>query len=207
MTKLLLLAATLGACAAQQPSTPLHQLGDSTLELVSFGGQVSVELKVKGTGCPMLAEEVSATFDGVPMDVSRGGYAETSDGCYPIGFTISPSRLDGVATYEAGSANTDLVIEDKTTRWTIASTRLFTNQFDIDTAGSRIVWQNVTAITSAQLTPAVAVQIEGNIIHYPPGTNVTAVSAYAHPLPTKCDGPGQCLVDLQGAHAFQPTPP
>lgn len=206
MTKLLLLAAFLGACADQQSSTALHALGDATLELVSFGGQVNVELKTKGTGCPLLAEDVHATFDGIPMEVSRGGFAETADGCYPIAFSILPSRLSGVAAYEAGTANTDLVIEDQSARWTVASTRLFTNQFEIDAASSRIVWQNVSAITSAQLEPAVTVQIEGNIIHYPPGTNVVSVSAYAHPIPTKCDGPGLCLVDLQGAHAFKSTP-
>lgn len=207
MTKLLLLAATLGACADQQPSTPLHRLGDTTLELVSLGQQINVELKITGKGCPLLGEDVRATFDGVPMNVSRGGYAETADGCYPIAFSISPNRLSGVATYEAGTASSDLIIEDASARWAIASTHLFTNQFTNDVAGSRIVWQNVTQITSAQLRPSVAVQIEGNIIHYPPGTDVTAVSAYAHPIPTKCEGPGLCLVDLQGAHAFEPLAP
>ena len=206
MTKLLLLVALVGACADQQPSTPLHKLGNTQLELVG-GSQVNVELKVLGTGCPLLADDARATFDGVPMTISRGGFAETADGCYPIAFSIDPNRVSGIAAYEAGSSSTDLIIEDSSARWTIASTRLFTNQFDIDTASSRIVWQNVTAITTAQLTPSVVVQIEGNVIHYPPGTNVVAVSAYAHPTPTKCDGPSLCLVDLQGAHAFQPLAP
>ncbi len=202
MKKLLLLVSVLvGACTQDQQSTPLHKLGETTLELVSYGS-VNAELKIIGTGCPLLGDDVTATFDGLPMNISRGGIAETSDGCYPIAFSISPDQISGAMAYEAGSSSSDLIIEDASARWTIASTRLFANDFVIDTVNSQITWQNVSAITTAQTTPAVPIKISGNVISYAAGTDIASVSAYAHPIPMRCDGPGGCLVDLSGAHEF-----
>jgi hypothetical protein len=201
MKNLLLLVSVLGACAQDQ-STPLHKLGDTTLELVSYGS-VNAELKILGAGCPLLGDDVTATFDGLPMNISRGGYAETADGCYPIAFSISPDQAGGAMAYEAGTSSSDLIIEDASARWTISSTRLFANQFTIDAANSQITWQDVTAITTAQTTPVVPIRINGNVISYAAGTDIISVSAYAHPTPMRCEGPGGCLVDLSAAHDFK----
>ena len=200
MKNLLLLVSVLGACAQDQ-STPLHKLGETTLELVSYGS-VNAELKIVGTGCPVIGDDVTATFDGVPMNVTRGGYDTTADGCYPIAFWISPKQISDVTTYEAGAASSDMIIEDASARWTVSSTRLFANQFAIDNAKSQIVWQDVTAITTAQTNPVVPIKITGNVITYAAGTDILSVSAYAHPTPTRCEGPGGCLVDLSAGHDF-----
>ncbi len=207
MNKLILLVSvgSLGACTQQDPSTPLHQLGETHLELVA-NGQINIEMKVLGGSCVQLGDDVHATFDGQPMHVARGGSDQTADGCYPIAFWINPTEMDGIKTFEAGAASSDMIIEDASARWTISSTRLFANQFSIDTANSQIVWQDVTAITSALLRPTVPVTIAGNVIHYPAGTNILSVSAYAHPTPMRCEGPSLCQVDLNGAHDFQSNP-
>jgi hypothetical protein len=205
--KILLATLALGACTMQQQESPtsLSQLGDTTLELVALG-QINVEMKVQSGGCPTLGDDVAATFDGQPMNVTRGGYDEVSDGCYPIAFWLQPNQLGAVTTYESGSPSSDMIIADKTAQWTVSSTRLFANQFTIDDANAQVIWQDVTAITSATLSPNVPTTITGNIIHFPAGTVIDSVSAYAHPTPATCDGPNQCLVDLSGAKSFHSTP-
>lgn len=206
MTKLLLLSAALAACTQQEAPTALHELGSTTVEVVA-NGQVNIELKVESIGCPLIGEDVVATFDGHPMHVARGGRDEVSDGCYPIAFWISPRDIDGIITYEQGASSSEVVIEDASARWSVGSTRLFGNTFTIDAAKSTVTWQEVSQVTSAQLNPSVPVTISGNVISYPPGTDVVSVDAYAHPKPTRCEGPGTCLVDLSGARNFKGNAP
>ncbi len=211
MTKLLpaLLLLAAGACS-QQSSTSLADLqttyGNATLELVALG-EISVEMKVQGSGCPLLGDDVEATFDGIPMDVARGGESDTFDGCYPIAFSISKMPVAAAQTFEQSSSGSNLIIADGSTHWTVASTKMFSNDFTVDAANSQVIWQDVKAISEASLVPTVPFTLDGNAIKYPKGTVIETVNAYAHPTPSVCTGPSQCLVDLAGTRDFQPTPP
>lgn len=205
MTKMLTLLVALGgigACTSDEVTTPLSQLGQTQLELVA-NGQINAELKIQNVSdCPLLGDDVVATFNGHPMQVSKGGYDTTSDGCYPIAFWIRPNDIPVVVAREAGAGSSEIVVDDASAHWVIGSTNVFANRFSIDTANSEITWADVTAISSVKLTPSVTTRIEGNVIHYPAGTDVIGVSAYAHPTPTTCDGPGLCVVDLTGNRSF-----
>ena len=215
MTKLLpallpsvVLLAT-GACAQQAP-TALSELqatyGNTNLEIVALN-QISVEMKVQGLGCPRIGDDVVAKFDGIAMDVSRGGESDTFDGCYPVGFSIAKMPVASAQAYEAVAQSSDLLIEDSNTTWTISSTRMFSNDFTIDAANSRVVWEDVTTISTAQLVPAVPFTLNGNAIEYAKGTDIVSVNAYAHPTPSVCSGPNACFVDLAGTRAFGPANP
>lgn len=210
MTKILGLVVALGgigACTNDGPTTPLSQLGQTQLELVA-NGQINAELKLIGhTDCPTLQADVVATFNGHPMEVSAGGYDTTGDGCYPISFWIKPTEIGGIVAREAGAGSSEIIVEDSSAHWVIGSTNVFANRFSVDTANNQIVWSDVSAITTAKLTPYAPVTIEGNVIHYPAGTVVDSVSAYAHPTPSTCDGPGLCVVDLTGNRAFNNISP
>jgi hypothetical protein len=199
----------LGACAAPPPSTPLAELrsayGDTTIEVVARG-QINIELFVAPTTeCPVLGDDVVATFNGEPMRVSRGGYDVTSRGCYPIAFWFEtlPSDVMGV---ERRLDASQLVVEDASASWHVDTTRLFAQDFTLDTAASRIVWNDVEQISTARVAPVVAIEIEGNAIAFPPGTNITWVDARAHPAATRCEGPSICTVDLESARDFAPAP-
>jgi hypothetical protein len=84
---------------------------------------------------------------------------------------------------------------------------MFGNNFVDEPANARIIWSDVTSISTATLEPQVQTTIEGNIIHYPPGTHVEYVSAWSHATPTLCAGPVRCAADVQGDRALGPINP
>src|SRR6266850_3542934 len=172
-THLLALLAVVGC--TQSNSTPLADIsktyGDTTLEVITKG-QINIELHVAPvTGdCPVLAEDATATFDGMPMNVARGGYATDSSGCWPIAFWFDNFPAAQVQGFERTVSASQLVVLDKTAEWRVDTGTMFVSDFVDDTANARITWRNVTQITQAQLTPAVATTISGNTISYPKGT-------------------------------------
>ncbi|HET9619943.1 MAG TPA: hypothetical protein VFP84_01160 [Kofleriaceae bacterium] len=204
-------ALALGACATDN-STPLKDLnttfGATTMEIVARG-QVSLELHVAGDGCPTLSDDLKATFNGHTMNVARGGSATDAFGCYPIAFFVDDSLTqDELAKSEravsagTGAISSQILIQDSSTTWQIAPTRLFGNNLENDVANSRIVWPDVDRIAEAIIYPAVDVKVQGDSMFYPPGTNVTYAQALAHPVPTVCTGPGLCTVDFQRTRSF-----
>lgn len=200
MSKKALLLAVLGACAQQQSGTPLAQLGSPTIEVVAKA-QLNIELHVDTTnGCPTLGDDVQALFDGQPMQMTHGGYDVDSSGCYPIAFWFNAPPTASLGAFERQNSMSQLVIKDTASQWAVETTRLFANDFANDTVNSQIVWADVSQITSAIVTalPATATQIDGNTIHYTPGATIQYVDALAHPVPTRCDGPSVCTVNLEG---------
>jgi hypothetical protein len=206
---------SLGACT--QDSTPLSELhtmfGNTSLEIVAKE-QINIELHVDTTrGCPVLGDDVVATFDGEPMAVARGGYDTDAHGCYPIAFWMTSFPADRIASWElrgaqvGSQAGSALKIQDATATWTVSPTRLFTNELVVDAAASRLVWQDIPEISTARLVPSVDVKIQGNSIYYPPGTVITYADAYAHPTPTQCDGPTTCTVNVERIRQFGPANP
>lgn len=206
----LYLVAGLAACTSQPKTTPLAQLqaayGNTQMEIVT-NGKINIELHVdESGGCPTLDDHVTATFDGAPMQVSRGGYDTNASGCYPIAFWFNDTPLATVNGFEKSAQASELIVADKSATWTVNTVPLFANDFINDTQNSRILWTDVTSITSAQIQPGAAVQISGNAISYPQGLVVQAVYALAHPTPDRCDGPGVCTVSLQGSRTFVANP-
>lgn len=213
MTKKLLIVVVLGACTQQQNTTSLAELrnayGDTNLEVVAKSGQVNIVLHVDAQdgACPLLRDDVAATFDGNAMTVARGGYDLDSTGCYPIAFFISTLPMDQVHTFEATSSGSQFMVKDASARWGVNTGVLFGNNFVDDPANARITWSDVSSISTATLDPVVQTTIEGNIIHYPAGTHVYYVSAWAHATPTLCAGPVVCSADIQGDRALGPINP
>ncbi len=209
MRKPIYLVVGLAACASPK-TTPLAQLqsayGTTQLDVVT-NGKINIELHVDETaGCPTLDEHVTATFDGAPMLVSRGGYDTNASGCYPIAFWFNDTPLATVNGFEKSAQASELVVADKSATWTIDTVPLFANDFVNDTQNARILWTDVTTISSAEIQPGGAGQISGNAISYPAGTQVQWVTATAHPTPSRCDGPGLCTVSLQGSRTFSANP-
>jgi hypothetical protein len=103
----------------------------------------------------VLGDDLVATFNGEPMRVSRGGYDVTSRGCYPIAFWFDalPTSVVGVERRLDGS---QLVVEDASTSWKIDTTRLFAQDFVLDAAASRIVWNDVAQISTARVAAGCA---------------------------------------------------
>jgi hypothetical protein len=205
-------ALALGACGTDN-STPLKDLsskfGATTMEIVAQG-QVSVELHVAGDGCPTLSDDLKATFNGHEMIAARGGSATDAFGCYPIAFMFDDSVTpDELASFErkasaasGGAVGSQLSITDSSTAWQVAPTRLFGNHLENDVANSRIVWADVDNIATARIVPSADLRVEGDSIFYPVGTQVEYATAYAHPVPTLCNGPGTCTVDFGDSRAF-----
>ena len=206
-------AGALGGCL-QEATTPLARLGDSKMEVVGHG-QLNVLLHVNDTsGCPRLGDDAVAKFDGQVMEVSRGGEADDATGCYPIAFWFNKPPVGDLTTFEAVNSSSELVVEDHSAQWSVGMTRVFLSDFVNDTNKSTITWTNVPLISTASLTgsdlfhPHVnGISISGNVITYPKGTVVTEVDAFAHPTPTRCEGPAECLVDLEGTRTFDPINP
>jgi hypothetical protein len=213
MTKNLLIVVVLGACTQQQNTTSLSELrttfGDTHLEVVARSEQVNIVLHVDGQSgdCPLLRDEVSATFDNTPMLVARGGYDLDATGCYPIAFSISTLPMDQIHTFEASASGSQFLVKDDSARWGVDTGVLFGNHFIDDPAHAQITWSDVTSISTATLDPPVRTTIEGNIIHYPAGTQVDYVSAWSHATPTLCAGPVACSADIQGDRALGPINP
>src|SRR5512143_3655513 len=132
MSKQIALIVALGACAQQQASTPLAKLGTPSIEIVAKG-QVNVELHVDETGgCPLLGDDVHALFDGQPMQMTHGGYDTNSSGCYPIAFWFNAPPMTELAGYERATNSSQLVVQDTNTAWAIETTKLFANDFVVD---------------------------------------------------------------------------
>jgi hypothetical protein len=148
---------------------------------------------------------VRATFNGERMHATRGGYDLTANGCYPIAFWFD--ALPGtVVRRERSLSGSQLVVEDDSARWQIATSRLFGSSFEIDALASRILWHDVDEIATARVSPVVPIDITGNAITYPAGTSIRWVEARAHPAATRCDGPAVCTVSLESEHTFSLEP-
>jgi hypothetical protein len=212
MTKLALVfglgaVAALGACAQQQQTTSLAKLAPSNIEVVARG-QVNIEMHVNETGgCPLLGDDVQATFDGQPMQVARGGYDTDSSGCWPIAFWFDKPPMNSINGFERDTNSSQLVVKDASAAWSVNTSRLFANDFVIDAVNSQIIWTDVAQITSASIAPATHYEIHGNAIVYTPGATIEWVDALAHPVPTLCDGPAVCTVNLEGARDWTITNP
>jgi hypothetical protein len=209
MLRLTSLLVVLGACTASSPSTPLSELrttyGDTTLEVVARE-QVNIQLHVAPTaGCPVLGDDVVATFNGERMRVARGGYDLTANGCYPIAFWFD-ALPPTVAVAERRLSASQLLVADASASWQVDTTRLFGDDFELDTAASHIIWHDVDTIAAARIAPAVPIEVTNNVIAFPPGTDVTWVDARANPAATRCDGPALCTVFLESAHDFTLAP-
>lgn len=205
-------AAALVGCAAQPTTTPLSDLkskfGDTHVEVVA-NGQLAILLHVahaNESNCPLLGDDVVATFDGQRMGVSNG-YAIDASGCYPIAFTFELMPASSIAAWERTTSGSQLVVADHSETWNIDTHALFSNNFVDDTANSQIVWNDVSQITFARVSPGVATQIKGNTIQYPPGTKIDWVSATSHPIATRCAGPALCTIDLTGERQLGPINP
>ncbi len=206
MAKRIFLVVALGACTSSSNTTPLSALPNSQLEIVT-NGKLNIELHVDETaGCPTLGDDAVATFDGQPMLMSRGGYDTNASGCYPIAFWFNDVPMAQVSGFEKVASGSELVVHDKSATWTVDTVKLFANDFIVDAANAQITWEDVTSMTSAQTSPYAALTIDGNVIHYPAGMTIDYVQALAHPVPTRCDGPGLCLVNLQGSRNFTASP-
>jgi hypothetical protein len=212
MTNKALVLVALGACSPSTPSTPLAELqstyGATRLEIVAKD-QLNVLLHIDDPagGCVTLGEDVSARFDGQPLNVVRGGYDLDSSGCWPIAFWITPLPAAAISGFERTTNGSSLEVFDHSARWDIEAGKLFANDFINDTANAQIIWSDVTSIATAQVSPSVPTTIDGNAIHYPKGTDIVWVSATAHPTPTRCAGPASCTVDLAGERAWTPVNP
>lgn len=206
-----LLAPALVGCAQPQPQTPLAQLatsyGTPSLEIVA-NGQLNVLVDVPTTGdCPLLSDKLTATYDGAPMKVSRGGYDTTSDSCYPIAFWFDAPPMAAIDGFEKSTNSTELQLADESATWRVQTSKLFANDFVDDAANHRVLWTDVATITSAQILPAQSYTIEGNAVVYPAGGHVDWIAALSHPVATTCDGPAHCLVNVQGSRTLHPTAP
>jgi len=211
MKTLVLAAGVLVGCASQQTSTSLADLqkhyGDVSLEVVAQG-DLSIEMHVTSQDdCPLIGQDVVATFDGQNMKVLRGGPDTDASGCYPIAFWFDPLPEATLATAEVATTRAELVVADASATWTIDTVKLFANDFVVDQNASTITWTDVTSITNATVQPAATIQIEGNVIHYPPGSQIASVQARAVPTASRCAGPQQCTVNLEGGRQLIPTPP
>jgi hypothetical protein len=213
MRTYLSLAVVLAACAAPSKSTPLSELsqtyGNTQVEVIAKS-QLAIELHVSPIhgDCPELRPEATATFDGMPMHVERGGYATTQEGgCYPIAFWFDPFPQASLAAFERTTTSSTLVIADRSAHWAIEAGHLVATTFVDDKVAGRITWQDVTHITNASVAPAVPFTISGNTLSYPPGTDISSIDAFAHPVPTRCDGPATCTIYLEGTHAWGPINP
>jgi len=206
MRKPIYLVVAFAACTSSPKTTPLSELGSTQMEVVT-NGKINIELHVdESQGCPTLDEHTTATFDGAPMQVARGGYDTNASGCYPIAFWFNDTPLATVNGFEKSAQASELVVTDKSATWTLDTVPLFANDFLNDTQNSRILWTDVTSITSAEIQPGGPIQINGNAISYPAGLQIQWVSALAHPTPSRCDGPGLCSVSLQGSRTFIANP-
>ncbi|HTR53126.1 MAG TPA: hypothetical protein VMJ10_20665 [Kofleriaceae bacterium] len=210
MTRIFLAAGLLAGCASQQTATSLadlqKQYGDVSLEVVATG-DLSIEMHVASPGaCPLIGNDVAATFDGANMQVLRGGPDTDASGCYPIAFwfDVLPSAM--VNNFEVATTRSELVVADASATWTIDTVKLFANDFVVDQNAATITWADVASISDAQVQPPAAVQIAGNVIHFPAGDTIAAVQAHSTPATSRCDGPQVCSVDLEGGRQLIATP-
>jgi hypothetical protein len=107
--------------------------------------------------------------------------------------------------FEAVKTDSELMISDSSATWQINTSKLLSNDFVVDAATSSVVWEDVSTITTAMASPNTVTSIVGNTINLSPGT-VQWVEAYAHPVPTQCAGPAECVVDVQASRNWTGNP-
>ena len=188
---------------------------------VAFSG--SVPANPQPGQCPLLADDLVATFDGAPMEIAnRGGYDDTGwgdSGC--DGFDL---RLDN-ATPHAGEST--IVIHDATATWTIAGNDLLTDDLALVTAvapgtSATVTWRSAPSIDTAyaQLTsgpngndvqsetPTTAGDaITIAITAATPGSATLTINAERTAPPTHCDGPSSCTIGVLAGADFAVTVP
>ncbi len=203
-----LIVVAVAACTSPDPGTPLSRLKSSQIEIMAHG-DVGVVLHVDNSdgSCTLLGDDVVARLDGQNMTVFRGGYDTDTTGCYPIGFSVSANQLGAVKGIERTTNGAALQIADHSDVWNVEAGKLMSEDFTDDPTTGTLVWTDVTQIATAHLSPSVPIEISGNVIHYPQGTALTWVTATAHPVATRCDGPGQCIVNMTGDRPLGPVNP
>ena len=216
MSKLLVAALLpLAACTVSKSEEDYNQeipLGDMRQGItIKSHVEPAVQVHLEGTlqprfsglidQCFVLPKETTATLDGVPVPMSLGGYHwNTGDwGAHCDAIALS---IDGM------THGSTLVIADALTTWTIEAHDLIGNDFVPDpTKPGTFTWQNVTTIDSALVyrgqTSSQDAQISGTHFVAPdaPG-EITAVKAFGHTKPTRCEGPGTCTIELTAYRAL-----
>src|SRR2546430_1737455 len=137
---LLAVSLPLTACrldGTDSPPTPLAQQTDVTVGMdvnhgsLSMVGGVppSVHVSFESPHCFRIGDDVSATFDGMPMDVvAQGGHWETNDGWRGC---ILPELV--VTAHEfVAQPHSRLVVTDATATWTIELDAAYANDFTVD---------------------------------------------------------------------------
>ena len=212
-------AATLTACTDAPATTPASGLANASVSLfasVGGTGEPAVQVLIAADGCPTLAEDVTATYDGQPMGlVAAGGVTEFFEGpdCGKISFELA------TAPANPGQPST-FVLHDATATWTVSGLDLLTNDINPTSALlhgqlATIAWPSAPTITGAfvefdnrygaaqfseqlpDFAPTAAGTIVGNtlLLTLPAtvaGYGTLAVSASRVSEPIRCDGPASC---------------
>jgi hypothetical protein len=155
--------------------------------VLSFGDEAA-------TDCPYLATAVTATFDGDPMEIARGGADLFGHGC------IDVSMAQAFDPPRPGAS--ELTLTDRSTTWTITAPDLFANDFARDPADpSRVIWKSVDQINNGDIRYVGSAELnqvatQGNTLI---GTQ-PAEAAYAESIApaTGCSGPDVCVTDRLG---------
>ncbi len=222
-TLLLAAAATLTACTDAPATTAVSGLAHASVGLFASVGNIgepAVHVSIAADGCPTLAEDVAATYDGQPLArVAAGGVTEAFEGpdCSEISFELA------AAPANPGQPST-FVLHDATATWTVSGLDLLTNDINPTSALSHgqlatIAWPSAPTITGAYIefdnrygdaqfaeqlpdvAPTAAGAIVGNTLQLTlpatvAGYGTLAVSASRVPEPIRCDGPASCALSV-----------
>ena len=234
MWKQLVLVAcsALTACTDAPPSTPISGLSNAHVGLVTSAGpagESAVQVSISAAGCPTLANDVSATYDGQPMvRVAAGGVASSFEGpdCGDIAFSLD------TAAANPGQPSA-FVLHDATATWTVSGLDLLTDDVSTSSALSHgqlatVTWPSAPTIASAYIefdnrygdlqfsaqlpdfaTPASGA-IVGNTLQFPvPATTAGYGTLVVHgsrtPEVLRCDGPASCTLAVSVAKELAVT--
>lgn len=208
-----LIASLLTGCLADTQSTdenPEVALADVQSKLLFAVSSDSVVIDVSGGGCPRLPADVTATLDGIPGTIDRGGIETT--GYEDFGHPYEDCHNAGIAWRGlppiAGA--TTIEISDSKTTWTIVVDRPTTPRTYTGLSPNATV--HTGDLVTLELTPsgtllaagitvngasipttktASTIQFTVPTVAEPTTTTFAVFSQYALPTPT-CDAPGGC---------------